>query len=64
MLPVLSFATVMSNFDCALPMGVIGVLDNVYIYDAHSMLYLQVTPVALLSKMLQLMALNLALCNK
>lgn len=40
MLPILSFATAMSNFDCVLPMGVIRVLDTVYIYDAHSMLYL------------------------
>ena len=28
-----------------LPMGVIGILDIVYIYDAHSMVYLQVAPV-------------------
>ena len=35
----------MFSFDCVLPMGVIGVLDIVYIDDAHSMVYLQVTPV-------------------
>jgi hypothetical protein len=28
-----------------LPMGVIGILDIVYIYDAHLMVYLQVAPV-------------------
>ena len=33
------------SFDCMLPMGVIGILDIVYIYDAHSMVYLQVAPV-------------------
>jgi hypothetical protein len=66
MLPILSFITAMSSFDCALPMGVIGVLDTVYFLseNAHLMFYCRWHQLHLLPKVLRLVALSLSLCNR